>query len=99
MSGKLPRAATRDDLPTKFSDLEEEFFDKELHPENDYSGLDEVFANMQEQNPNNGSILNSIKRLFVADAPPTKNGGSKKATPVPKPAAKKPRGGHAPRKK
>ncbi len=99
MSGKLPRAATRDDLPTKFSDLEEEFFDKELHPENDYSGLDEVFANMQEQNTGNGSILNSIKRLFVADAPPPKNGGAKKSTPAPSPAAKKPKGGHAPKKK
>ena len=104
LSGRLPRAATRDDLPTKFSDLEEEFFEKELHPENDYSGLDEVFAQMQEQNPPNGSILNSLKRLFVADVPPPKNGGTKngsagKATPAPKPAAKKPKGGHAPKKK
>jgi len=99
LAGRLPRAATRDDLPTKFSDLEEEFFDKELHPENDYSGLDEVFASMQEQNQTNGSILNSIKRLFVADSPPPKNGGSKKSTPAPKPAPKKPKGGHATKKK
>ncbi len=99
LAGRLPRAATRDDLPTKFSDLEEEFFDKELHPENDYSGLDEVFANMQEQNQTNGSILNSIKRLFVADSPPPKNGGARKSTPAPKPAPKKPKGGHAPKKK
>ncbi len=99
MSGRLPRAATRDDLPVKFSDLEEEFFDKELHPENDYSGLDEMFAQMQEQNPPNGGILGSLKRLFVADAPPPKNGGTPKPTPAPKPAPKKPKGGHGSKKK
>ena len=99
LSGRLPRAATRDDLPVKFSDLEEEFFDKELHPENDYTGLDEVFAQMQEQNPPNGGILGSLKRLFVADAPQQKNGATPKPTPVPKPAAKKPKGGHGHKKK
>ncbi len=99
LSGRLPRAATRDDLPVKFSDLEEEFFDKELHPENDYSGLDEVFAQMQEQNQPNGGILGSLKRLFVADAPQPKNGATPKPTPAPKPAAKKPKGGHGHKKK
>jgi hypothetical protein len=99
MSGRLPRAATRDDLPVKFSDLEEEFFDKELRPENDYTGLDEVFAQMQEQSPPNGGILGSLKRLFVADAPQPKNGGTPKPTPAPKPAPKKPKGGHGNKKK
>ena len=84
-SGRLPRGVSRDDLPSKaFSTMEEEFFDKELHPENDYSGLEEVFAQMQEQNGNGNGLFSSIKRLFVADAPAPKNGNAKK------PAAKKP---------
>ncbi len=69
MSGRL-RASSRSDIPVKgFSDMEEEFFDKEIHPENDYSGLDEVFANIQEQQANSGGLLGSLRRLFVADAP------------------------------
>ncbi len=90
-SGRLPRASSRSDIPVKgFSDMEEEFFDKELHPENDYTGLDEVFASMQEQQNASGGLLGSLRRLFLADAPAgkAKNGTNGKAGTSPQPRTK-----------
>jgi len=82
-SGRLPRASSRSDIPVKsFSDMEEEFFDREIRPENDYSGLDEVFASIQEQQPKSG-LLGSLRRLFMADAPTARNSNGKPPTGAP----------------
>ncbi|MBU1239189.1 hypothetical protein KKF84_01285, partial [Myxococcota bacterium] len=78
--GNIRGIVAEKEIPHKgFSQLEEDFFQTEIKPENDYSGLEDIFGKIQEEQGAKKGFFSSLKNLFIADATPRPgNGGTKR---------------------
>ncbi|MDA3864965.1 MAG: hypothetical protein PF689_13980, partial [Deltaproteobacteria bacterium] len=66
-------------VPDKgFSDIEKEFFETEITPENDYSGIEEILSKIEEKHKKKRGLFGSIKKLLVQDTPQNSGKSSKK---------------------
>ncbi len=55
-------------VPNKgFSEIEKEFFETEITPENDYSGVEEILNQIEEKHKKKKGFFGSIKNMLVQD--------------------------------